>query len=195
MNELEGFYNDMIAFKDQSVLVNFLDNHDNPRFLNLTSNSIAFKSYIAFTLSSIGIPVVYYGSEQGFTGGGNSSCREGLFEHQMDMQSPYYKFISLVLKYRSKMGFNNYSQIQRYSDPDFYAFTRGQTFMAFTNKWYKVQREIIYHPYPEGTVLCNIFWESDCITVKNSKFTVSLMDAETKILIPKENLIIQGSRK
>jgi hypothetical protein len=50
-------------------------------------------------------------------------------------------------------------QVQRYADDTFYAFTRGTTFVATTNVGSNgptVTRTITYHPYADGTKLCNL---------------------------------------
>jgi alpha-amylase len=52
------------------------------------------------------------------------------------------------------------SQVQRYSDDTFYAFTRGTTFVALTNGGSgsgTLMRNITYHPYKEGTKLCEMY--------------------------------------
>lgn len=51
-------------------------------------------------------------------------------------------------------------QVQRYSDDSFYAFTRGTTFVALTNAGSNsgtLMRTITYHPYKEGTKLCEMY--------------------------------------
>lgn len=52
-------------------------------------------------------------------------------------------------------------QVQRYSDDSFYAFTRGSAvFVALTNGGSgqgQIMRTISYHPFPEGTKLCNMY--------------------------------------
>jgi alpha-amylase len=71
--------NENLAF-----LGNFNDNHDNPRFLNdLVGNLYKdekqkvgiqekykmFQAITAFCLTNDGIPIIYYGTEQAFSGG------------------------------------------------------------------------------------------------------------------------------
>ena len=51
------------VFPDVDMLGNFIDNHDNPRFLSLTPNQTLFEQALAFTTFSQGIPIIYYGSE------------------------------------------------------------------------------------------------------------------------------------
>lgn len=48
-------------FKNQDLLGNFVDNHDNSRFLNEYNDTRMFKAALAFTIASRGIPFTYYG--------------------------------------------------------------------------------------------------------------------------------------
>lgn len=99
MNEIEGYYNrwaSLIGRENLKYLGNFNDNHDNARFLydgvnmNIPLNSAlsfseakkkAFKAITAFTLTSVGIPMIYYGSEQFFAGGNDPYNREVLWNN------------------------------------------------------------------------------------------------------------------
>lgn len=68
-------------FKDVDALGIFVDNHDNPRFLNGNPNWKPFKSALAFALTSRGIPIFYYGSEQAFAGGQDPNNREPMWKN------------------------------------------------------------------------------------------------------------------
>jgi len=59
--------------------VNFLDNHDVPRFQFEQENDQALKTALAFLLTGQGLPVIYYGTEQGFSGGNDPANREDLW--------------------------------------------------------------------------------------------------------------------
>ena len=62
--------NEQGAFSDMDALGVFIDNHDNPRFLSFPgATTPLFKAALTFTIFSQGIPIIYYGSEQGFNGG------------------------------------------------------------------------------------------------------------------------------
>jgi alpha-amylase len=50
-------------FRDPHALGNFVDNHDNARFLSRNSRWEALQAYIAFNLFVEGIPMYYYGTE------------------------------------------------------------------------------------------------------------------------------------
>uniref|UniRef100_A0A0G4I7X5 Glycosyl hydrolase family 13 catalytic domain-containing protein n=1 Tax=Chromera velia CCMP2878 TaxID=1169474 RepID=A0A0G4I7X5_9ALVE len=55
------------------VLGNFIDNHDQPRFLSLNSNRMSLANALTFLLSHEGVPIVYYGTEQEMDSGPTDS--------------------------------------------------------------------------------------------------------------------------
>jgi alpha-amylase len=80
------------AFADADALGMFIDNHDNARFLSMTPSIPMFKAALTFALFAQGIPIVYYGSEQGFNGGNDPFNREALWPF-MNPNNPLYIFI------------------------------------------------------------------------------------------------------
>jgi len=182
---LSDYYKEAnIKWKDISVLANFLDCHDKPRFLSHNNDVPSFKAALSFTICSIGIPTIYYGNEQGFIGGEEPRNRESLWPH-LDKNHEMYKFIKTLTEFRIKTEFYKFEQIERLADYDFYAFTRGKYFFAYSNSLETVSREITNHPYEDQTWLCNAFNRDDCIQVNNLKFTVSIANKDSKILFPK----------
>jgi len=60
----------------------FADNHDFPRFLHDIGGNKKLYAAVLTTLYGVaGMPIVYYGSEQGFSGGADPWCREDMFEN------------------------------------------------------------------------------------------------------------------
>jgi len=57
----------------------FLENHDQPRFPSLSSDTARLKNAMAFPFVHDGIPIVYYGQEQGYAGGPDPANREALW--------------------------------------------------------------------------------------------------------------------
>lgn len=71
---------DGIGISPQQVLVNFLDNHDVPRFLfDAAGDKAALRNAMTLQLTEQGIPCLYYGDEQDFSGGNDPSNREVLW--------------------------------------------------------------------------------------------------------------------
>lgn len=68
-----------IGLAPQQALVNFMDNHDVPRFLYEEPNEQALSASIFYLLTMDGIPCIYYGTEQGFAGGNDPANREPLW--------------------------------------------------------------------------------------------------------------------
>ncbi len=67
-----------IGLAPQQVLVNFLDNHDLPRFLFENATIDQLRTALAFLFTWDGIPCVYYGTEQAFDGGVDPRNREDM---------------------------------------------------------------------------------------------------------------------
>jgi len=184
MNSIEAYFESAKnTWPDMTVLGNFVNNHDNPRFLSTNNNHQGFKAALAFSIGSVGIPMVYYGDEQAYGGGADPANREPLWTN-MDTESEIYQFLKKINTFRKETQFYKYDQVQRYADNQFYAFTRGDSFFAFSNTHDDQYKTISFHPYSEGTVLCNIFHKGDCVEVRNGEFPVVLNNGEVKVFAP-----------
>lgn len=136
-------------------------------------------------LTSVGIPIVYYGTEQYYGGGNDPQNREILWRN-MDTNSDMYKFIATINEARKKHSIWNEPQVQRYADYSFYSYSRGQFLVCLTNKSDTVSKVLTYHPFSQGQVICNIFYPNDdCITVNSGGINITLLNGETKIYVPK----------
>lgn len=160
-------------FSDVDALGNFLNNHDNARFLSFNGNRNNYINAIVFSLLCKGIPILYYGDEHYYSGGNDPFNREIMF-NKFDQPSDLYQLISTLMKTRNEKQIWTKKQIQRYADDDFYAFTRGELLACFTNKDYQVVRNLTYVEYPAGSKLCNIFDPNDCVYFKDGKINIVL---------------------
>ena len=176
------------SFSDVSVLGTFLDNHDNPRFLSTQQDYTLYKNGLLFTVLTQGIPIIYYGTEQGFSGGNDPNNREPLWPTGFSTDGDLYTFIKNAIGVRKSQEVWTQDQTQRYVDDSFYAFTRGSTFVATTNVGSygdDVTRTITYHPYTDGTTLCEaLSISNDCVTVSNNEFQVTLSQGMPKVYVP-----------
>jgi alpha-amylase len=68
-----------IGLAPQQVLVNFLDNHDLPRFMFEKGDPNILRSALMYIFTWDGIPCLYYGTEQLFAGGVDPKNREDMF--------------------------------------------------------------------------------------------------------------------
>ncbi|WP_437295643.1 alpha-amylase family glycosyl hydrolase [Sorangium sp. So ce426] len=90
------------------ALVNFIDNHDVPRFLHVGPGASPFKAdpeaalknALLFLFTEEGIPCLYYGTEQGFSGGDDPANREDLWESGYDTEHPLFRWIQRLTALR-----------------------------------------------------------------------------------------------
>ncbi|MGH7281682.1 MAG: alpha-amylase family glycosyl hydrolase, partial [Polyangiaceae bacterium] len=69
-----------IGLPPNTVPINFLDNHDVPRFLSDSNGDVAaLRNAMTLQLTEEGIPCLYYGDEQDFSGGNDPANREVLW--------------------------------------------------------------------------------------------------------------------
>jgi len=98
---------------------NFCDNHDNARTLswpgNMEDKKKHHKSCHAMAMTSVGIPIVYYGAEQYFTGGNDPANREILWK-SLNKNSDMYIFLARINAARKKHQIWGNAQVERYVD-------------------------------------------------------------------------------
>lgn len=91
-------------FPDPSALGTFLDNHDNARWLNAKSDAQLLKNALAYVILARGIPIVYYGTEQGYSGGADPANREDLWRTSFNTDADLYQAISKLSSARAAAG-------------------------------------------------------------------------------------------
>ena len=175
MRKLEEYlFNSHNIYLHPAYNGNWVDNHDNPRFLNKCNDKSKFTNAVIFSLLWEGIPVFYYGGEQYFHGGNDPNNREPMWGHY-DTKSILYGLIKNTHALRNRVKIWNSKIVQRYADENFYAFTRGNVLACFTNVK-SCKRTITYHEFKNGDKLCNVLYSGDCVTVSNGKINIEMGD-------------------
>lgn len=142
---------------------------------------------MAVVSDGAGIPIVYYGSEQGFNGGADPNNRESLWPHY-NQNSELFNFVKGMVAARKKFQVWNLPQVQRYAADNFYAFSRGNVLVCLTNggQGSSVSINVSYLPYSQGTVVCNVLDSSQCMTVGSSGLQITLSNGQPLVLAPKQ---------
>ncbi|KAJ4158535.1 uncharacterized protein LMH87_009057 [Akanthomyces muscarius] len=127
---------------DATTLGNFLDNHDNARFLNQKKDVSLFKNALTYVMLARGIPIVYYGSEQAYAGGGDPGNREDLWRSGFKTDSDMYKFLQALGGVRkSHGGLPDNDHVHLFVESDAYAWSRQNgAVMALTSNIGKGQQ-------------------------------------------------------
>lgn len=182
-------------FKNPDTLGLFFDNHDNPRFLHDQPDWRLFKSTMAFTLTARGIPMFYYGSEQGYSGGADPANREPLWTN-MNKNHELYKFVQTINRARAAQGAQSQPFAEKWIDDNLYAFARGKFFVAVTNRVnMQVKANVPNTGFSEGQNVCNIFFSGDCVRISGGKLSVYLNNGEVKIYLPSSSSFFVSQRK
>jgi alpha-amylase len=91
-------------FPDPTALGTFLDNHDNERWLSIKNDQTLITNALAFVILSRGIPILYYGTEQGYNGGQDPNNREDLWRSKYKTDTPLYQAIKKLSGARKSAG-------------------------------------------------------------------------------------------
>ncbi|KAL5114866.1 hypothetical protein ACEQ8H_007243 [Pleosporales sp. CAS-2024a] len=92
------------TFPDPSALGTFLDNHDNPRWLNAKNDQTLLTNALAYVMLARGIPILYYGTEQGYSGGADPANREDLWRSGFNTNTNLYQSIKKLAAARKAAG-------------------------------------------------------------------------------------------
>jgi alpha-amylase len=170
---------DLPQFRDIDALGIFVDNHDNPRFLNNDGRHHRFKSALTFAMFFRGIAIMYYGSEQGFGGGADPNNREQLWTN-MDQSSELYQYVKTTVEARKRNRVWENQQLEKWVDDNFYAFARGNLLVLTINTDNDQSRSIPV-TWGEGTRMCNIYDGGDCVQVQGGKVNVTVSGQGPKV--------------
>ena len=173
----------------KTVLGVFIGNHDNARFLyppeNRTKEQLDMASM--FSVFCYVIPVIYYGDEQYFSGGGDPYCREALWESGYNKDSRLYQLYRTGLYYRKNLTIWDKDLNQLAFDKDFYAFRRGNDTLAAISTALSDNLERTFdNDKIEPGEYCNIFVKDDCINITD-KITLTIGKAP-KVYIPEDKI-------
>jgi alpha-amylase len=94
-----------VGLAPSDIPVNFLDNHDVPRFLwpgrgHVGDPQKGLELALLFQFTEQGIPCVYYGTEQGFAGGNDPGNREDLWSTNYATDGRFFQFMARLARIR-----------------------------------------------------------------------------------------------
>ncbi|MEC0236731.1 family 14 glycosylhydrolase [Paenibacillus kribbensis] len=191
MTKIKERYSNDRYYRDAQTNGVFIDNHDVKRFLNDASGKPGassdkwpqLKAALGFTLTSRGIPIIYQGTEQGFSGGDDPANRENVV---FNANHELYQYIAKLNRVRnSHPALQNGSQKEKWADDSFYSFQRSkngdEAIVLINNSWNSQTRTIgNFDNLSNGTRLTNQL-SNDSIQINNGSITVTLAPKEIKV--------------
>ena len=113
----------------------------------------------------------------------------------MNTDSDIYKMTAAVNAARHATSSYDHSVDEKYVEDNFYAFARGDMFVALTNSYDQVQYTVPNLPWSDGTTVCSIYNGDDCQQINGGSMQVTLVNGENKIYIPKTNSFFDSNEK
>lgn len=206
MNALGDLFAQDYKYANPNRLETFLDNHDRARFLTWADDNYQrLRSALTFLLTSRGVPVIYYGTEQALDGNGNANeVPIANKDNRQDMTSfdesaPIYTHIQrLTTIKKAYPALQVGTQREMWKDTNVYAFSRrvdttgAEAVTISSNSWDTQTRTIPLRAESSiavGTVLTNLMNTSDTVTVTSGgptgkQISVSLGEHESKVYAP-----------
>jgi glycosidase len=205
-SQIQNHYNSVDSLYDpasRNQLVTFLDNHDQPRFLNSsTTNRLAVA--LAFLYTARGIPCLYYGTEQAFNGATDPYDREDMFAGQFkdaglagvdsfNMTHPLFQLVARLNNFRRlypAISLGSYTnQTNSSTGPGLFAYSRvlntQEVFVVLNTSGSTRILSPCTLTYPGGTTLVNLLNTNETYALNSSSQTpsISLSSTSAKIFI------------
>ncbi|ESZ96048.1 glycoside hydrolase family 13 protein [Sclerotinia borealis F-4128] len=174
-------------FCDMQQMSTFMENHDMPRFTHDTNADLAVvKNAMAWTLLTDGVPIIYYGQEQSYSGDGDPGSRELMWTSKYNI-TPLYQYIARLNQIRKlswDSGFGTHLTTRLYVDDHIAATQKGPLLMVLTNQGSQAKPKKISVPtmFKKGTILVDIL-TGESFTVKRS-IKVTIAAGEPRIFLP-----------
>jgi glycosidase len=204
-SQIDNHYANVTSYYDtnaQMRLVTFLDNHDQPRFLNSsTTNRLAVA--LAFLYTSRGIPCLYYGTEQAFNGATDPNDREDMFAGQFkdtgfagvdsfNETHPLFQLVAKLNNFRRlypAISLGSHVSQWNSSGAGLFAYSRRlgtqEIFVVFNTASSTQTLPGVGLTYAPGTALVNLLDPNEIITVTGASQTpaISVPSTTAKIFL------------
>ena len=188
MRKLSTLFNQDGKYVNANRLETFIDNHDRARFLTWADDNYQrLRTALTFEMTTRGIPVIYYGTEQADDGNGqggevpiaNKYNRKDMTS--FDENATIYKHLQRLASLKKEYpALRTGIQREMWSDENFYAFSRldgatnSETITAATNSWDPQTRTIPVRSESQlrvGDTLVNLMNTSETVTVQAGGIT------------------------
>jgi alpha-amylase len=175
------------TFPDPSALGTFLDNHDNPRWLNVKNDQTLLKNALAYVILARGIPILYYGTEQAYAGGNDPANREDLWRSSFNTNADMYQAIKkLTAARKSAGGLAGNDHVHLYVADNAYAWSRaaGNLIVLTTNAGSSSNQQHCFDTQKANGKWTNTFGNGAIVTADgNGNICVSVSNGQPVVLV------------
>ena len=175
------------TFPDPAALGTFLDNHDNPRWLNQKNDQTLLKNALAFVILSRGIPILYYGTEQGYAGGADPANREDLWRSNFNTNTNLYQSIAkLTAARKAAGGLASNDHVHLYVADTAYGWSRagGNLIVITTNSGGSSNAQVCLNTQRANGRWTNVYGNGATVTSDgNGQACVNFVNGEPIVLL------------
>lgn len=183
-----------------TLMLTFASKHDTPRLAAVTSSLERQKNALAYTLLLDGIPTLYQGEEQGFSGGADPENREAMWLSGFDRESSSYVMIRSMNKLRTWVGRKNSTYWTSttsvlWSDPNSLAMRKGSDgshiVVVLTNEGNTNVTEtvkVFNSGFAPGTVLLEVVACDEVVVGLDGVLNVELGQGNPRVFFPLNQL-------
>ncbi|MCF8346723.1 MAG: hypothetical protein K9G38_05885 [Bacteroidales bacterium] len=186
-------------FPEPQYLVNFIDNHDEARYLTHGSHA-SFRQALLFILTIPGVPTIYYGTEQELTGMRQTMFKGGVGSPDHDhfnMESAPFLFLKELIRMRKENRVFSRGALSVLQDnpagPGVFAyrmsFADTTVIVAMNTSQSIVFADEFPVPFEPGTIMQTMY----SLSGEKSKPAVSLSGGLSLILPPGEGILLVPS--
>jgi len=169
---------------DLFLLGNFVDNHDMARLATFCSSVMPrMKNALAWTMLTLGIPIIYYGTEHFFTQQHPAMWAAG---GGYETDTPGYHFLRGLNSVRKALDLRTSAMEIKKADQNHFVFTRGEHAWIFLNNFngtdtVKYDLAGIMPPCARGMVYVDMLHGHKLASVENGYFMAP--DTDPAVLI------------
>ncbi|KAL4872900.1 hypothetical protein BDV12DRAFT_112781 [Aspergillus spectabilis] len=189
---------------DSTLLGTFIENHDNPRFASYTDDIALAQNAAAFVILSDGIPIIYAGQEQHYSGAEDPYNREATWLSGYSTDSEIYQLIAKANKIRTHAigqdeEWITYKNYGIYEDTSTIAMRKGydgtQVITVLTNSGAgagSYTLDVTNTGYEAGSSVTEIYSCASITVSENGSVPVPMEGGLPRVLYPSEKLAGSG---
>nr|AOR81607.1 alpha-amylase [Phaffia rhodozyma] len=197
LGALVDVHNSLLSsMNDTTLLGTFVDNHDQPRLASLIKDTALLGNAYTYPFITDGVPIVYYGQEQGFSGGADPANREPMWTSSYATDGIGYALFKKLTAARKQAGnssstfYTNKATISYY-DANEIVISKPPMLAILSNRGSSGSGSVTVPSnasLPEAAEVVDILTCTSWRTDKNGASVVSVSNGQPQVILPLANI-------
>lgn len=178
---------------DSTLLGSFIENQDLPRFKAYTTDDTLSHNAITYVFLDDGIPVLYYGYEQGFSGANDPANREPMWSSKYSTTTTQYGWVKKLNAFRHAMILNDamyqptqMTELVNNAPTRVVSFAKGNTIVVTSNYGSGSGSTgiVVTTSLTSGTQMLEMYTNSTVSVGSNGALNLMIKDGAPMVLYP-----------